>query len=105
MPVNRHALRVIRERSGLTLSALALLAGVSQPHLSNIERGRRQASPALLLRLAESLKVPVVALITETEAIPDEGRARQVGQGVGGVMTLEGATLSEAHHLRYLRFT
>ena len=67
MPVNRHALRVIRERSGLSLSALAALAAVSQPHLSNIERGRRQASPALIRRLAEALKVPVVALLLDAE--------------------------------------
>jgi len=103
MPVNRHALRVIRERSGLTLSALALLAGISQPHLSNIERGRRQASPALLLRLAESLKVPVVALLTEAEAPPDEGRARRVGHGVAGMMTLDAATLADTHQFLHLR--
>ncbi len=65
MPLNRHALRVIRERSGLSLSALAVLADVSQPHLSNIERGRRQASPALINRLAAALKVPVVALLVD----------------------------------------
>jgi len=45
MLLNRHALRIIRERSGLTVSALAEQAGISQPHLSNLERGRRRASP------------------------------------------------------------
>ena len=73
MPVNRHALRALRERSGLSVSALAVLAAASQPHLSNIERGRRQASPALICRLAEALKVPVVALLAEAETIPGRG--------------------------------
>lgn len=63
MQVNRHALRVIRERSGLTLSQLARASGVSQPHLSNVEAGRRRPSPGLLGRLAHELRVPVVALL------------------------------------------
>ena len=65
MQVNRHALRAIRERSGLGLSELARRAGCSQPHLSNIEHGRRRPSPATLRRLAEALQVPVVALLAE----------------------------------------
>ena len=73
MPLNRHALRIIRERSGLSLSALAALADVSQPHLSNLERGRRQASPALIRRLALALKVPVVALLVEADQSPGSG--------------------------------
>jgi transcriptional regulator with XRE-family HTH domain len=69
--LNRHALRVIRQRSGLTVSALARRAGVSQPHLSNIERGRRQASPELIGRLAGALRVPVVALLAEPDDEPE----------------------------------
>lgn len=68
MKVNRHALRVIRERSGLSISELARQCGTSQPHLSNIETGRRSASPALLRELATVLKVPVLALLAD----PDE---------------------------------
>ena len=65
MQVNPHALRVIRERSGLSVTQLARLAGLSQPHLSNIETGRRQASPATVRRLADVLHVPVLALIAD----------------------------------------
>lgn len=71
MQLNRHALRVIRQRSGLTVSALGRRAGVSQPHLSNIERGRRQASPELIGRLAAALRVPIVALLAELDPDPD----------------------------------
>jgi transcriptional regulator with XRE-family HTH domain len=69
--LNRHALRVIRQRSGLTVSALARRAGVSQPHLSNIERGRRQPSPELIGRLAGALRVPIVALLAELDDEPE----------------------------------
>ena len=72
MQVNRHALRIIRERSGLTLSQLARAAGVSQPHLSNVEAGRRRPSPGLLGRLAHELRVPVVALLSAPVPLPDE---------------------------------
>ena len=68
MRLQRHALRVIRQRSGLSVSALAAQVGISQPHLSNIESGRRQASPQLAHRLARALKVPLVALLAD----PDE---------------------------------
>jgi len=65
MRVNRHALRVIRERSGLSSSGLARAAGLSQPHVANLENGRRNASPAALMALAAALRVPVVAIIRD----------------------------------------
>lgn len=68
MQVNPHALRVIRERSGLSVSELARTAGLSQPHLSNIETGKRQASPAALRQLADALRVPLLALIADPDS-------------------------------------
>jgi transcriptional regulator with XRE-family HTH domain len=80
MQLNGHALRIIRERSGLTVSALAELAGISQPHLSNIERGRRMASPEVAARLAEVLRVPLVALLAEPGApAPSHEQVRRPG--------------------------
>jgi transcriptional regulator with XRE-family HTH domain len=78
--VNRYALRVIRQRSGLSISVLASQAGISQPHLSNIESGRRQASPAVVRRLAAALKVPVVALVVAPDE-PDEPDAPTADDG------------------------
>lgn len=66
--LNPTALRVIRERSGLTISALAVEAELSQPHLSNIESGKRKAGPDVIVRLAKALKAPVTAIICD----PDE---------------------------------
>jgi transcriptional regulator with XRE-family HTH domain len=63
MTVNPSGLRVIRERSGLSITALAHLARISQPHLSNIELGRRQPSPAAARRLADALRIPLHALL------------------------------------------
>jgi hypothetical protein len=40
---------------------------VSQPHLSNIESGRRHASPAVARRLADALAVPLVALVAASD--------------------------------------
>lgn len=68
MQLNRHALRAIRERSGLSLTELARAAGISQPHLSNLEHGHRQASPATVRRLADALRVPMPALLAEAES-------------------------------------
>lgn len=63
MYLNPEALRAIRERSGLTESELARLSGVSQPHLSNLERGRRGARPPTIKALADALQVPLTALL------------------------------------------
>jgi transcriptional regulator with XRE-family HTH domain len=64
MDLNGEALRVIRERSGLTQQALADLAGLKNAsHLSNIEAGRRRPSPEVAKALADALKVPLVAIL------------------------------------------
>jgi DNA-binding XRE family transcriptional regulator len=80
--LNRHALRAIRERSGLSRTALAQRAGISQPHLSNLELGRRQASEQVVVRLAAALAVPVPALVLGVDDDPavsgcDPGTARR----------------------------
>lgn len=84
MYVNRHALRVIRQRSGLGLSELARRAGCSQPHLSNIEHGRRRPSPATLRRLADALQVPLVALLADGPGDGDDGEGGDVDEDGGG---------------------
>ena len=51
-----------RERSGLTKTQLAERAGVSLSLISEIEKGTRNATPPLLLKIAEALNCPVVFL-------------------------------------------
>lgn len=71
MEINPYALRVIRERSGLGVSDLARLAGLSQPHLSNMENGKRRTTPPTVRRLAEALQVPMLALLADPPGPPE----------------------------------
>ena len=61
--LNRVALQVIRERSRMSKSQLASLAGLSNGAYSDLESGRRNASEDVIGRLAEALAVPVPAII------------------------------------------
>jgi transcriptional regulator with XRE-family HTH domain len=55
-------LRTIRRRKGLTLAAVASLAGISESFLSQLERGRTGASLESLQRLTQALGVRVADL-------------------------------------------
>lgn len=65
MRIHGAALRVIRERTGLTESALAKAAGISQSHLANLESGRRNAGPKVITDLAHALRVDVSAIVQD----------------------------------------
>jgi transcriptional regulator with XRE-family HTH domain len=67
--LNPSALRVIRERSGFSVTGLADAAGIKQSHLSNIEAGRRRASPQVAASLARALKVDLVALLADPQQV------------------------------------
>lgn len=70
MRINPSALRAIRERSGMSVSSLAHAAGIKQPHLSNIECGKRQASAELVVALAKALKVELPAILADPTPDP-----------------------------------
>lgn len=57
MRLNGAAIRAIRERSGLTVSAAAKAAHVSQPTWSNWERGVHRASPSNVITICEVLRL------------------------------------------------
>jgi transcriptional regulator with XRE-family HTH domain len=61
--LNRFALSELRERSGFSKSAFSREAGVSVGTVADLESGRRRASPAMLRRLATTLKVPLAAIL------------------------------------------
>lgn len=69
MRINRHALRQIRERSGLSKTKLAMEAGVSTGTLNDLESGRRGGSDELIRKVAGALKVPVTAIIVDPDAM------------------------------------
>ncbi|MEE3852064.1 XRE family transcriptional regulator [Gordonia sp. LSe1-13] len=51
------AIRSIREKAGLSMREVAARAGISQPFLSQIERGQNMPSMITVYRLAEALDV------------------------------------------------
>ena len=55
-------IRQQRERSALSLRKLAERAGISNPYLSQIERGLRNPSGEILKAIARALYVPAEAL-------------------------------------------
>ncbi|RKR75231.1 helix-turn-helix domain-containing protein [Frondihabitans australicus] len=63
-----RVLRAARRAAGLTLAQLAERAGVSQPHLSQMENGKASPSIATLFRLADALGVTPQDLLPPTDA-------------------------------------
>lgn len=69
-PVPRQPRRITaglssaRSDRGLTLTELATKVGVTPVHLSRVERGLKQPSPALLNRLTKALDVALDAIST-----------------------------------------
>ena len=56
--------RVQRE---VAQDAFALAAGIDRSYYGKLERGERQPSLALILRIARALELPAAELISETE--------------------------------------
>lgn len=70
MVLNGSALQAIRERTGLTQSALAEATGVSQGRISELEAGRLNVRPGTVKALAAALAIPITALLaTEPEVV------------------------------------
>lgn len=57
-----NQVRKLREAKGLTQQQLAILAGVTQPYLHDLEKGNRGARPETWARIAEALGVKVEEL-------------------------------------------
>ena len=61
-------LRSLRNQKGWTLEQLSLRTKLSEPYLSRIESGRRQASLAALMTLARTFSMPLASLLEEGPA-------------------------------------
>lgn len=71
MKLNREALVVIRERSGLSKTELAERAGIDRTLVHRLENGERNASVTVIHKLALALQCSVLAISTsspDTEA-------------------------------------
>jgi transcriptional regulator with XRE-family HTH domain len=78
-------LREQRESSRLSLRQLAEQAGVSNPYLSQIERGLRRPSAEVLQQLAKALRISAEQLYLRAGIVsPDEGLGGSVELAVLG---------------------
>ena len=72
-------LRDQRRAAEMSLRQLAELAGVSNPYLSQVERGLRRPSAEVLQQLARALRISAEQLYVRAGILaPDEGGARSV---------------------------
>ena len=70
MLINPAALTEIRERSGFTKAQFASAVAISPSYLTEIEKGDKTGvSPAVIKRMADTLKCPVAALIQNPAAV------------------------------------
>jgi transcriptional regulator with XRE-family HTH domain len=60
--MNPATLTALRILAGYSQAELARRSGVSQGHISELERGDKKASPKTVKKLAEGLNVPMAAL-------------------------------------------
>ncbi len=72
-------LREQRVHAELSLRQLAEQAGVSNPYLSQIERGLRRPSAEVLQQLAKALRISAEQLYVQAGILnPDDGEVRNV---------------------------
>ncbi len=68
-------IRAQRERAEISIRKLAELADVSNPYLSQIERGLRKPSADVLQQVASALRISVESLYVRAGILPDEARS------------------------------
>ena len=62
-----YNVRTIRIQRGISQKELARRAGVSQAHISDIERSKRRASISVLLKIMEALKCSPTDIMKERQ--------------------------------------
>jgi transcriptional regulator with XRE-family HTH domain len=69
-------IRAQRKLARMSVRHLADTAGVSNPYVSQIERGLRRPSAAILQQLAKALKISVETLYVRAGFLPDDDADR-----------------------------
>lgn len=64
-----YNVRTIRIQRGISQKELARRAGVSQAHISDIERNKRRAGISVLLKIMEALKCEAADIMKERQEI------------------------------------
>lgn len=60
--IRRSVVTRLREKDGLSMSELARRSGISPSYLSKIEAGEKNPAPAVALRIARALEIPLEAI-------------------------------------------
>jgi transcriptional regulator with XRE-family HTH domain len=75
-------IRQQRERTNLSLRRLAESAGISNPYLSQIERGIRKPSAEILKRLSRALEISANSMYSKAGLIDDEFESPSVHEAI-----------------------
>lgn len=75
-------IRQQRERSAMSLRKLAEAAGISNPYLSQIERGLRKPSAEILKSLARALSISAETLYTRAGLLDEAGVRHDVPEAI-----------------------
>jgi len=84
-------IREQRERANLSLRRLADTAGISNPYLSQIERGIRKPSAEILKRLSRALEISANTLYARAGLIEEETPSPTVIEAVDSDQRLSGS--------------
>lgn len=57
-------LKTFRELRGVKVSDMALEIGISRSYLANIEAGRKNLPPHILVKVCEFLNIPQIAVVS-----------------------------------------
>jgi transcriptional regulator with XRE-family HTH domain len=71
-----------REVASMSVRRLAELAGVSNPYLSQIERGLRRPSAEILQQLAQALKISAETLYKQAGLLSDDEELPNVREAI-----------------------
>jgi transcriptional regulator with XRE-family HTH domain len=71
-------IREQRRRAQLSLRKLSEMAGVSNPYLSQIERGLRRPSAGILQQIARALEISAETLYVQAGILDEPGAARDL---------------------------
>ena len=74
-------IREQREQAKISLRQLARNAGISNPYLSQIERGLRRPSADILQQIAKGLRISAEALYVQAGFLEDRGQPTMVRRG------------------------
>ncbi|MFN0027343.1 MAG: helix-turn-helix domain-containing protein [Acidimicrobiales bacterium] len=89
-------LRQQRRLSALSLRRLSELSGVSNPYLSQIERGLRRPSAEVLSQLATALELPTDVLYVRAGFLPAPQRTQNGATPGGSIPDVIGAIRDDA---------